>query len=56
MTKKEQPYRRLTEKERLELKLNLRIASLEITVDEAEEEYQHYMHKGNDSYLGVYGW
>lgn len=51
MKSKEQPFRRLTKDELFELKLNLRIANLEMTIDEAEEEWQH-RHNPDMKYQG----
>ena len=42
----------MTEKERLELRLGLAIANGEMTVDEAEDEYQDWMNRNE----GRYGW
>ena len=46
----------MTEKEQLEKKLDEQLANGQITVEEAEDEWQNFMHRGMDSYLGVYGW
>lgn len=46
----------MTEKEILEQKLEQEIAEGKITVDEAENEWQDFMHRGEDCYQSVYGW
>lgn len=42
----------MTEKERLELRLNLAIANGEMTPQEAEDEWQDFMNRDE----GKYGW
>ena len=41
MNPKDEPFRRLTKKELFELRLNLAIANGEMTIDEAEDEWQN---------------
>ena len=43
-------------KEQLEEELEAKILAGEITIEEAEQEWQEYMHRGEDTFQGVYGW
>lgn len=43
-------------REELEAKLDQAVADGSMTPEEAEDEWQDFMHRGEDSYLGVYGW
>ena len=45
-----------TSREQLEAAIDEALAKGEIDKQEAEDIWQDWMHKGNDSYLGVYGW
>ena len=42
----------MSEKEKLEARLGLELANGEITVEEAEDEYQNFMNRNE----GRYGW
>ena len=43
-------------KEQMEAELDRKLAAGEITSQEAEDEWQDFMHRGMDSFQGVYGW
>ena len=43
-------------KQQLEQELDEKLAKGEITAGEAEAEWQHFMHRGENSFQGVYGW
>lgn len=43
-------------KKKLEADLDAKLKAGQITVEEAEDEYQDFMHRGEDSFQGVYGW
>lgn len=43
-------------RQQLEAELQEKLDRGEITTQEAEDEWQDFMHRGEDSYLGVYGW
>ena len=45
-----------TSREQLEADLDEAIAKGEIDTQEAEDIWQDWMHKGMDSFQGVYGW
>ena len=43
-------------KQQLEAELDEKLRRGEITAAEAEDEWQNFMHRGEDTFLGVYGW
>ena len=43
-------------KQQLEAELQEKLDRGEITVEEAEMEWQDFTHRGEDSFQGVYGW
>lgn len=43
-------------KQQLEQELDEKIAKGEITAEEAEAEWQDFIHRGENSFQGVYGW
>lgn len=43
-------------KQQLEAELEAKLKAGEITVEEAEQEWQDFTHRGEDSFQGVYGW
>lgn len=47
---------RTATRQQLEAELQEKIARGDITVEEAEMEYQDFMHRGENTFQGVYGW
>ena len=43
-------------KQQLEAELQEKLDRGEITVEEAENEWQDFMHRGENTFQGVYGW
>jgi polyhydroxyalkanoate synthesis regulator phasin len=43
-------------KQQVEQELDEKLAKGEITAEEAEAEWQDFMHRGENSFQGVYGW
>lgn len=43
-------------KQQLEAELEAKLKAGEITAEEAEQEWQDFTHRGEDSFQGVYGW
>lgn len=43
-------------KQQLEAELDAKLKAGEITAEEAEQEWQDFTHRGEDSFQGVYGW
>ena len=47
---------RTSTRQQLEAELQEKIDRGDITVEEAEMEYQDFMHRGENTFQGVYGW
>jgi hypothetical protein len=47
---------RTADRQKLEAELQEKIDRGDITVEEAEMEYQDFMHRGENTFQGVYGW
>ena len=47
---------RTATRQQLEAELQEKIDRGDITVEEAEMEYQDFMHRGEGTFQGVYGW
>lgn len=43
-------------KQQFEAELDAKLKAGEITAEEAEQEWQDFTHRGEDSFQGVYGW
>lgn len=43
-------------RQQMESELQEKLDRGEITVEEAENEWQDFIHRGEDSFQGVYGW
>ena len=47
---------RTATRQQLKAELQEKIERGDITVEEAEAEWQDYMHRGENTFQGVYGW